>query len=224
MPSTSNKIPYLKGSNTKPILVFVIANLILLLVLLFPAELLNLWEDRGGNIEDILNFLKKAGVLGTINAGAVLVVRTLSDAISRAAKEVLVFWRWTERLPGYRAFSEFAKTDPRVDLKVLKKKFGKIPSQPKEQNATWYKLFKKHEGKVSVLEANRSYLLYRDLTAITILSILISTFALFFTWNFWNQRIFFVVITAQFFLFKFAAKNAAERLVTNVLAEESGIS
>ena len=66
-------------------------------------------------------------------------------------------------LPGHRAFTEYASSDARIDLSKLKKVCGnKFPSDPVEQNRTWYRLYKTVEGNPAVSHVHRDFLLMRD--------------------------------------------------------------
>jgi hypothetical protein len=63
-------------------------------------------------------------------------------------KNIIVFWRFKNPLPGCRAFTILINKDARIDKKKLKKVIGKFPIEPKKQNKLWYKLFKKYENNV----------------------------------------------------------------------------
>lgn len=143
----------------------------------------------------------------------------VTELISPNLKARLVFWRWQNPLPGSEAFSRYAPADRRVDMERLRKKVGKLPTSPAEQNAAWYSLYKKVAGKAPIDDAHKSFLFCRDYTAMTVL--------LFFVLGSvvgWQVRplktvcVFLLVLAMQYFVVRIAAVNAGRRLVTNVLA------
>lgn len=101
-------------------------------------------------------------------SAAPVVVLLLNPIVPARIKASLVFWRVADVLPGHRAFSALAAADPRIDLAKLKKNIGEFPSEPKEQNAKWYSLYKKVEGEPSIQHVHRQFLMLRDLAALSI--------------------------------------------------------
>jgi hypothetical protein len=93
---------------------------------------------------------------------AALAVGVLDAQVSPITKARLVFLKWHNPLPGSRAFSEFARADPRVNLHKLRAKYGPLPRTPSSQNRLWYSIFKSVEADLSVSGAHREYLLMRD--------------------------------------------------------------
>ena len=85
------------------------------------------------------------------------------------AKATLVFWRVRNPLPGCSAFSHHVHSDPRIDAAALKKKCGPFPSDPQEQNALWYKLYKKNETDARILDSQQMFLFFRDAASISLL-------------------------------------------------------
>jgi hypothetical protein len=55
----------------------------------------------------------------------------------------------------------------------LKKNLGALPSEPKEQNAKWYRLYKLVQVRVEVMSAQPDCLLYRDAAAMSLVLILL---------------------------------------------------
>jgi hypothetical protein len=105
---------------------------------------------------------------------APVVVLLLSSLLPAETKAMLVFWRLRNILPGHRAFSEHARRDPRVNVTALEKHVGQFPTRSHDQNARWYQLYKKVEAEPSVTLAHRNFLLFRDLSAISLLLALLS--------------------------------------------------
>jgi len=48
-----------------------------------------------------------------------------------------------------------AQTDTRIDVNALKKNVGAFPSDERDQNSMWYRLYKQVENEVSVLESHQ---------------------------------------------------------------------
>ncbi|AIP34800.1 hypothetical protein DR64_7767 [Paraburkholderia xenovorans LB400] len=71
-------------------------------------------------------------------------------------------------LPGHEAFTRFGPADPRVDMTTLRKNVGALPVEPAEQNAFWYKLYRRVESEVPVVDARKMYLLWRDAAALSL--------------------------------------------------------
>lgn len=101
-----------------------------------------------------------------------VVVLLLNSLVPARAKAVMVFWRVRNVLPGHRAFSKHAADDPRIDIERLRKNIGAFPENPREQNATWYRLFKKVEMEAAVDHAHQQFLLLRDVASLSVLLLL----------------------------------------------------
>ena len=138
-------------------------------------------------------------------------------------KEILVFGRLRERLPGCRAFSHFAHTDVRIDKSVLEARYGPLPSDGSDQNALWYKIYKKHQGDPGVSDAHRDYLLFRDLAGITFLVLCLLSPLLIILGTITIETA--VSLAAGAFVLMLllgtSARNSANRFVQNVLAADS---
>ena len=159
---------------------------------------------------------------GIVIALSPLLSLVTSGLLSQPQKETLVFWRLQDVLPGHRAFSVYAENDPRVDMSRLRAAVPNWPSTPRDENTVWYSLYRQHEKAVSVRDANRLFLLGRDLTACTAVLFFIGTGAVwaFGESNLW-AGIFSAIMIVQFILLAVAARRNGERLVLNVLAEVS---
>jgi len=137
-------------------------------------------------------------------------------------KAILVFWRIKNALPGHRAFSEYAKNDPRIDINNLKSKIGSLPTDPNDQNKIWYGIYKNYKDEPSVVNAHRLYLLTRDLLSINIIFLIYGTFIIYIFKNSlkWTM-IYFIITGIQFIFLTQVGRNSGIRLVKNVLAEAS---
>lgn len=151
--------------------------------------------------------------LGLVACGVV------NELLSPNVKARLVFWRWRNPLPGSEAFSRYAPADRRVDMERLRKKVGKLPTAPEEQNAAWYQLYKKVSGKAPIADAHKAFLFCRDYAAMTVL-----LFVVLGSVVVWQVRplqtvfVYLLILAMQYVIVRIAAVNAGRRLVTNVLA------
>jgi hypothetical protein len=102
----------------------------------------------------------------------VVLAGVVNGLLSSDTKARLVFWRWAHPLPGSFAFSRYAQRDSRIDLAALEKRVGPFPSEPREQNARWYKLYKSICNEPAVIDAHRYFLLTRDYSGIAFLLLL----------------------------------------------------
>jgi hypothetical protein len=148
-----------------------------------------------------------------------VVVLLLSGLLSHGIKASLVYWRIADALPAHEAFSKHGPRDARIDLAALENNIGKFPSIPSEQNRLWFKLYKAVEAQPAVAEAQKKYLLYRDMAAISFLLLMVVPSGLYF-----NGAVFSAVWTVagifalQYVIAAVAARHSGIRFVTNVLA------
>lgn len=134
-------------------------------------------------------------------------------------KAILVFWR-KHPLPGCRAFSQLAPFDPRIDVYKLEASIGTFPESPTEQNAKWYSLYKTVQNEVTVSEAHKAFLLYRDLTGISFLFLTVGTIALIPAGSSMQNTIIYVLICGfQYLVLAIVARNHGNRFVCNAMVE-----
>lgn len=187
------------------------------------------WLVQGLSVEQVLNSANTVNdwlerLLSATFFAAIAYIATviLSGFLPAKLKYILVFWRIKYTLPGHRAFSRLMDQDPRIDANVLVERYGPLPQHPKMQNQLWYRIYKEHEIHKIVLDAQKNFLLMREVTAIT--STLIPVFSIISLWASpdWKTFSFYifvlvllVVITAT------AGRNYGERLVLNVMAAAS---
>ncbi|MFL7035021.1 hypothetical protein BCS71_17330 [Vibrio lentus] len=167
-----------------------------------------------------VNILKDTG-------GAMLAIGAISGWLSHlmpaGVKSVLVFWRWSNVLPGHR-FIQLSEKDRRIDTVLLKARVSEydlLKQNNSEQNSHWYKEFYRPSNKQDeVASTHRAYLLYRDAAAVSF----VSAFALLVAKQFLGEYlsevsyqslwVFALAITG----FSIAARNAGNRLVTTAIA------
>ncbi|MDO3423480.1 hypothetical protein QWT87_01180 [Chryseobacterium sp. APV1] len=199
----------LKSKNTTLLWVFLAANIIIILTLIFPK------------------FLEKFDVLlwtKTIGASiAPIILFLLNGLLSSHQKAIIIFWKLQDPLPGSMAFSELSKKDSRIDAKQLKNTFGNLPKKPSEQNKLWYKIYRKNSTNAVVVGSHRAFLLARDLTSLSfLLMFCMGALALFFIQPVYKYY-YMLFLIMQYFANLINARNRGKRFVTNVLAVESTV-
>jgi hypothetical protein len=148
-----------------------------------------------------------------------ILIEALNAQLSAAAKSRLVFLKWKYPLPGHRAFTHYAKSDPRIDIAALQGACGRLPTNPKEQNLLWYKMFKAIDTDPAVLDAHEAYLIMRDAACLTLMILPILGVAALLKFGVILKTACYIgLLFLQFFVFARAARNYGRRLVTTVLA------
>jgi hypothetical protein len=166
------------------------------------------WVSLVRNVGEVL----PAG-LGIILTGVI------NAQIPPEMKARIVFMSWNNPLPGCKAFTRHAKSDPRVDITCLELTYGPLPTDPREQNALWYKLYKSIEQEPSVRQVHRAFLFTRDYTSLALMLMVVLGIAGFFQIPSTRTAIFYLtVLLFQFVLAGQAARNHGKRFVTTVLA------
>jgi hypothetical protein len=175
------------------------------------------WSDLGdGN--PVAAILQTGTVSAALPAAAILI----SHIIPPGLKAGMVFWRFRDILPGCRAFSVFAKRDPRIDGEKLWAKLGQFPADAAEQNKVWYGMYRRHKDDVAVSEAHQRYLFFRDFASASVLMLLCvliaATLGVLPGLHVGRAALF---LGAQYLVSALAARERGNRLVSNVLAAES---
>jgi hypothetical protein len=156
--------------------------------------------------------------------GFALVISTvLNGVLSAEDKARLVFLRWRNALPGHRAFSEYAASDPRIDLAALTQLHGSaFPSDPIDQNRAWYRIYKSVEKEPSVYQVHRDFLLLRDYTGLCVLLIVFYGAAgLYAIPSAKIGLLYLVLLILQYVVVRQAASNCGIRFVTTTLAQKA---
>lgn len=158
----------------------------------------------------------------TLSTAIPVLVVLAAAVLSAHVKACLVYWKWIEPLPGHRAFSQYGPADTRIDMDALRKNVGALPTQAREQNALWYKLYRKVGSEVGVADAHKAFLLFRDMAAISFL-LLIATTAVLIAVGTRGSTILTAagLFGVQYVLTVLAARNSGIRFVTTVLAEHA---
>jgi hypothetical protein len=151
---------------------------------------------------------------------AVLISTVLNSVLSAGTKAQLVFLRWRNALPGHRAFSEYANSDPRIDPVVLKKTLGSaFPVDPVDQNRAWYQLYKTVEKEPAVEQVHRDFLLLRDYTGLSVLFIIFNGVeGLYAISSLKVWALYLLLLVTQYIIVRRAASQSGVRMVATVLA------
>lgn len=172
----------------------------------------------GGSVQQLADDLGKLLALGFLAVG----IGLLQDLIPKPFKEWLVFWRATNRLPGYRAFNEdrrFSSVISREEVVSIKERSA---LGSKYQDRVFYSLYDKYRDKGNVAHYSYRYLQWRELATTSLVSQIIATYYIS------SSRGLFSVEVAQFNLVNtlivvgsiFAARVSANMLVDYVLLNE----
>ncbi len=154
---------------------------------------------------------------------AVIIATVLNGLLSADNKARLVFLRWHYALPGHRAFSRYAKADPRIDLDSLTEMHGSaLPVDPIEQNRVWYRLYKSIENHPAVLQVHLDFLLLRDYAGLAAFFIIfVGAAGLYAIPSLKVGGIYLLVLVIQFIAVRHSAATYGVRMVTTVLAHKS---
>ncbi len=154
---------------------------------------------------------------------AIIVSTGLNGILSADTKARRVFLRWKNALPGHRAFTQYAKSDPRIDLaKVTKLHGSALPTDPSEQNKVWYQFYKTVDNNTAVLQVHRDFLLMRDYTGLAALFILVYGAVGLYAIPSLKISIFYILLLIiQYAIIRRAAATYGVRMVTTVLAQKA---
>jgi hypothetical protein len=149
-------------------------------------------------------------------------VLLLAGLLSPGIKASLVYWKLANALPGHEAFTKHGPRDARIDLMALEKNVGKFPTAPAEQNRLWFKLYKAVETEPAIAEAQRMFLLYRDMAAVSFLLLVVVPAGLYLDGAAsFAARAVAGILGLQYLVAAMAARHSGIRFVTNVLAVHS---
>jgi hypothetical protein len=153
--------------------------------------------------------------------GLAAVVTTIANGLLSAdMKARLVFLRWHHPLPGNRAFSKYARQDPRIDQVRLAQLIDvKSLSIPEAENAAWYRIYKESQNDPSVQHVHREFLLLRDYAGLAALFLVgFGAVALLTVQPARVLVVYCLLLAAQFIVVRHAAATYGIRFVTTVLA------
>src|SRR5262249_46153828 len=154
---------------------------------------------------------------------AIVVTTVFNGVLTSNIKDRLVFLRWKETLPGHRAFSQYGPADPRIDMATLKKLCGnRLPSDPAEQNRTWYRLYNSVEHHPSVSQVHKDFLLTRDYAGFAAILFIVFGAAAVVVVQSWRISLgYCAALLLQWLIVRHAASTYGIRFAQTVLAEKS---
>lgn len=163
-------------------------------------------------------------LIGLLGTGGFLASIALQNLVPRDWREVIVFWRLNNRLPGFRAFSQVMKNDHRINSQRIAALGGGADLPEKKQNDLWYQWYRSLQDEPSVWYVGRLYLAFRDLAAVILLTSPIPLIS----WIISDREIVWAYILSAFvgisyFIAVAVARNKSKELVTNVIAMKSGV-
>lgn len=108
-------------------------------------------------------------------AGIVAVAATLvQDLVPKPVKEVLIFWRLRNRLPGHRCFSGKSLADRRISPDKIPDVADLTALSPADQNNAWYAQYRQVSEQPAVSHYSFRYLAWRDTATLLALLTVIS--------------------------------------------------
>ncbi|WP_440940233.1 hypothetical protein [Immundisolibacter sp.] len=199
----------LKSANVPGLVAVIAANLFGFLAM--QGSLMTL-ADATHSLADLANQVMPASI-------AVAVVFVINGLMPADAKARIVFLRWDNPLPGSEAFSRYLHTDPRISVDEIERKYGDLPSNARDQNALWYRMYKAIADEPAVSQVHRAYLFTRDFAAIALmLLVLLGPAAAFQFSDSAAVLSYGGIMSAQLALAIQSARNYGKRFVTTVLA------
>ncbi|CAA0121057.1 Uncharacterised protein [Halioglobus japonicus] len=158
----------LKSENFKSLFFILAASLVASVLLQFDLK----------NAENFTE-LAVAGTGGLLLSALLVMVANL---IPQSIKHKLVFTRMSHELPACRV-DRLSRSEPRIDYDLVRAKWPDVFEEGLDgsvRNSRWYQqIYKPVKNEPSVLQAHRSFLLYRDaFSGLLLILITTSVFAL----------------------------------------------
>lgn len=148
--------------------------------------------------------------------------------IKSKQKFMIVFRKIKNPYPSCCAFSKYALEDHRIQLKVIKQKYGELPSCPEKEDKLWYEIYQKRKYNPMILNSQWKFLLMRDVTCLTLIFIFGTLFLIMLSFSvefinviYPNIYYILIILFGSFFLFDIAAINTGVSFVKDVLAQAS---
>jgi hypothetical protein len=170
--------------------------------------------------------LEAAAAPGTAAFGLIVVASLLLlGLIDPSWRDRIMHWRWSDPLPGCRAFTSVGPLSSHVNMAVIEAQYGPLPVAGKEQNQLFYRIYREFREDIGVLDAHGRYLAARDIGSITVLVMVpLPWLAWWASGNGGRAVGYGVVLFLLYVLCAIAAKNYSWRMVQHVLALASSKS
>lgn len=171
------------------------------------------------NLNNIYSVILESSI---VMSTSIVITIVLNNLITSDFKAKIVFWKIKDPLPGCRIFTKLINKDNRIDIELLKEKYGELPKKPSEQNKLWYRIYTKHRFDKMVFETHREFLISRDLTGLSFIFLgLFSIISIIFFKSNYKISIYIVYLLIQYTLISIYSQNRGNRFAKNVLAIES---
>lgn len=208
----ANSVKSINESNRPSLLAVVVANFAVFAIV---ARIANV---------DFASAVEKISLLLPVALGLVF-VQLLLGLFTPKTKQRIVYWGpWNHPEPGCRAFSEFARNQDEFTPENLHDALDltEFPQPANEQNALWYRLYEQQQGRIAIMQVNRSYLLMHDYAVIAFLFVFTlgpAAFWLIGASGSFVAYYYFLGLVIQYLLARLAAKNYGHEIVIGVLAK-----
>ena len=179
-------------------------------------------------LEEVFRFSLQLGEQVLVVAAITAFGGVLSNFLPNGIKHPLVYWRFRNVLSGYRCRS-ICEKDPRLLSDDLKGRWPRLfghEMKENEQNAYWYKvIYRPVRNAPEVLQAHRSFLLFRDAAAGLFLLLvgillwkLVGEAAPVQSVSIWAA----VIVAGMFVFVSQAARQSGDRMVANAVVVALG--
>jgi hypothetical protein len=102
---------------------------------------------------------------------------------------------------------------------ALERKIGTLPTDEREQNSTWYRLYKSVRADAGVTYNQREYLFTRDYSSLAVLSLIVLGGLASYQIDDWHRSLLYIAfLAAQYLIVRHVATRNGHRFVTTVLA------
>lgn len=185
-------------------------------------QTLNIFEGNSGNIFSIIEGLTISGVIS--------LVAFISDSVISSNQKDKLVGLFLIPKPGYTIFTRIKSgrvvDDRFINTDAAQKYSSIIENLPTEkkyrftyENAQWYKIYTKHQERKSIFQAQKDYLLCRDLFVETLvficayfISLIVFREIVYFSWSF------IITLTVFAILTNIASHIKMNRFVNSVIA------
>lgn len=179
-------------------------------------------------LEEVFNFSLQLGEQVLAVAAITAFGGVLSNFLPNRIKHPLVYWRYRNVLSGHRCRS-ICEKDPRLLSDDLERRWPRLflhEMKENEQNAYWYnEIYRPVRNAPEVLQAHRSFLLFRDAAAGLflllvgiVLWMLVGEAAPIPSVSIWST----VILAGMFVLVSQTARQSGDRMVANAVAVALG--
>jgi len=189
-------------------------------IVAFAAVSMRPLQLLGTDTRGLMVKLQAAALPGSASLGLIVIASLiLLGLVPSALRDKLVHLRWSDPLPGCRAFTEVGPSASHVNMSAIENKHGPLPTAPSEQNQLFYRIYRDYRDDVGVLDAHRRYLAARDIGTITAMLVIpLPLLSWAITRDGTRSVSYCAALLVIYLLCALAAKNYSRRMVEHVLA------